>query len=117
MRTAVVTMVRDECDILPAFIAHHEALVDVMFFADHRSVDGTYRYLQRLSQREQTGHASVELFRFGSHPDLQREVCGLLARQAFTLGFDWVIFLDADEFLPFASAAELKRLCAQRVPG
>ena len=49
MRLAGVTMVRNECDIVEAFLRHNEAVLDRLYILDNESSDGTLEILQRLA--------------------------------------------------------------------
>jgi hypothetical protein len=42
-------MVRNECDIIEAFVRHHAAVLDQLYIVDNGSSDGTLEILERLS--------------------------------------------------------------------
>jgi len=95
MRLVGVVMVRNEADIVEAFVRHNLAVLDALIVVDHGSVDGTREILAAL--REEGLPLTLE-----AEPSLaqrQPEVMTRLARAAFTQGADFVFPLDADEFL------------------
>ena len=49
MRLAGVTIVRDECDIVEAFVRHNAAILDRLYVVDNRSSDATPEILRRLA--------------------------------------------------------------------
>lgn len=103
-RTACVTMVRDEADILPAFLAHAAALFDLVLVAEHRSADATPSILAAAIARGWPVHA----WRMEQPGHWHAAATDALARAAFARGADWVFPLDADEFLDVADAAALR---------
>lgn len=109
-RIVVVSMVRNEIDIIDAFLHHNLRLVDALYVADHGSTDGTREALERFASPDiarSRPPGDVRIFDYRTKIYLQREVCGFLARKAFAHDAAWVIFLDADEFLPYATKREL----------
>lgn len=89
-------MVRDEIDIVAAMIEHHlDQGVDTIVVTDNGSVDGTTEVLERYAR---TGR--VELHHDSRHLKQQACVVTEMARRARThYRADWVLNLDADEFL------------------
>ena len=47
MRLAGIAIVRNECDIVEAFVRHNEAVLDRLYILDNDSSDGTLEILQR----------------------------------------------------------------------
>lgn len=117
MRIAAVTMIRDERDILPSFLGYNQQFIDVFFIADHGSIDGSSELLAASASLEHPGALDVRLFRFVCRQYFQREVCRGLADRAFADGADWVLFLDADEFLLFDDRAALETRLEQATGG
>ncbi|WP_328531732.1 glycosyltransferase family 2 protein [Nocardioides sp. NBC_00368] len=96
MRIIGTMMVRDEVDIVAAMIEHHlDQGVDTLIVTDNASVDGTTEVLERYAA---TGR--VELHHDPVHEKQQGKVVTAMARRARThFRADWVLNLDADEFL------------------
>jgi hypothetical protein len=98
MKAVVVVQVKNSFGYLPAFIAHHQRLVDKIIIIDHNSD----RQLSGLARdgidtfRVSASLFAQELFAayFLKKLDLKRE-------------FDFLFLLDVDEFLPFKSKADL----------
>ncbi|TQL69402.1 glycosyl transferase family 2 [Nocardioides albertanoniae] len=96
MRIIGTMMVRDEVDIVAAMIEHHlDQGVDTLIVTDNASLDGTAEVLERYAA---TGR--VELHHDPVHQKQQGKVVTEMARRARThFRADWVLNLDADEFL------------------
>ncbi len=114
MKLAVVSMVRDEGDIIGAFLEHIDGLFDYAVLTDHASIDGTRQVLaDACSQRP--GWVMWTLEAAGYHQD---RICTLALRHLFEqTDADFVVFLDADEFIdkPDSSALE-QALATLRTP-
>ncbi|WP_426244001.1 glycosyltransferase family 2 protein [Nocardioides sp. LHG3406-4] len=96
MRIIGTLMVRDEVDIVAAMVEHHLAQgLDKLIVTDNRSFDGTTEVLEAYAE---TG--LIELHHDPEHRKQQRDVVTRMARRARThYRADWVLNLDADEFL------------------
>ncbi len=103
-RLGVLMRVKNECDVIEAFVRHHVALVDHVVVVDNASQDGTRTILDLLVQ-EGLPLTVVD------DPTLeyrQSEIMSYLARALFrTHGFDRLFLLDADEFLIAAGRPEI----------
>lgn len=106
-------MVRDEIDIVAAMIEHHlDQGVDLLIVTDNASVDGTTDVLERYAR---TGR--VELHHDPLHHKQQRRVVTAMARRARTeYRADWVLNLDADEFLVPVDRSLTVRGCLEQIP-
>ncbi|WP_460806968.1 glycosyltransferase family 2 protein [Nocardioides salsibiostraticola] len=95
-RIIATMMVRDEIDIVAAMIEHHlDQGVDLLIVTDNASVDGTTEILEQYAATGQ-----VELHHDPLHRKQQAKVVTRMARRARTEHqADWVLNLDADEFL------------------
>lgn len=84
---ALISVVRDEADIVSDMVAHHRrAGVDAFYFADHQSQDGTRDLIAEWTLIDVEG-----LY-------LQAKWKLQLARQAIDDGADWIVVCDADQF-------------------
>lgn len=95
MKLIGVVRIRNEDDIVEAFARHHLRLLDRLIFLDNASLDRTPEILRALGEEG----LAVEIRT--THSPLSAEAVHntLLARAAVDLGADWVIHLDADEFI------------------
>ncbi|MCA3280721.1 MAG: glycosyltransferase family 2 protein [Roseomonas sp.] len=103
---ACIAMVRDEQDILPGFLGHVSKLFDFALFVDHLSADGSFAKLDRAS----ASWTGLQVWRLNATGYWQSAVMAALAQEAFRRGADWVVPLDADEFLGVADRPELEAI-------
>ena len=98
MILAVTLMVRDEADVLPAWLDHHVAQgFDVFVITDNGSVDGTTELLTAFAARDDV---TVDLRHDPLHHKQQGTVVTGMARDAAAVHHaDWVVNADADEFI------------------
>jgi hypothetical protein len=101
MTLAVTLMIRDEADILPAWLEYHVAQgVDVFVITDNGSEDGTTDLLTAFASRADELGVTVDLRHDPVHRKQQGEVVTQMARDAAAVhDADWVVNADADEFL------------------
>ena len=103
LQTAVMTVVRNEMDVLPMWLAHTRALVDHIYIVDHLSEDGTLEYLRAWSAED----PNVRVYTYRDHgydkPRIIRTLRFLILEETAA---DWLLQLDPDEFLPHVSRAE-----------
>jgi hypothetical protein len=96
VKVVSVSLVRNEADIIEPFVRHTAEVVDAMVVVDHRSVDGTDEILRELA----TEGLPVSLRHEHSLVQRQWQVLTGLMREEATAGrADWVLPVDADEFL------------------
>jgi hypothetical protein len=107
MRVLGSAVVRNEADLIEAFVRHNLTLLDGLVVVDHLSLDGTYEILQAMVAEglplfvARETSATFDEFTFSNR----------LVRHVFaTSDADWVFPLDADEFLRAPSRPELERL-------
>jgi hypothetical protein len=105
MRLVGVTMVRNEADIIEAFVRHNLAIVDAIAVVDHGSVDGTSEILHALAAEG----VALTIESDATLEQRQPEVLTRLARAEFARGADVVFPLDADEFLKVPDRPRLER--------
>lgn len=94
-RIAVVSMVRDEADVIESFVRHHAAIADAICIIDHASVDGTSDILAALVDEG----LPLTVLRYDGVAQVQSELLTELMAAAFSEGAGLVLPLDADEFL------------------
>ena len=102
----LISMIRNEADILSAFMTQATNLFDRIYLVDHQSTDGTRAILDQFA----AGSDKVEILDFRYRGYYQREISNCLARRAFHNGADWIFFLDADEFLDVEDRASLESM-------
>lgn len=112
MRLCAGAIVRNEADIIEAFVRHNLTVVDHLALIDHGSFDGTSEILAALVKEGlPLGVARDERIGF-----FQPEVLTPLARDILRdRNADFVFVLDADEFLKTPSRDALEEILA-RVP-
>jgi hypothetical protein len=95
----VISWVRNECDIIEAFVRHHSRIAKRLIVIDNGSTDNTLRLLEEL-------HGEGLPLEIRSDPApvhrQSRALSGLLGEAARDAA--WVLPLDADEFLLPAGA-------------
>lgn len=94
MKIRTICWARNECDILETFVRHHARFSEV-FIVLHRCIDNSEEILQLLADEGLP-------VRWRTDERLMHEqsiVMSELMREAFANGADWVLPLDADEFL------------------
>ncbi len=95
-RLVATTVLRNEIDIVEAFIRHTAELVDHHLIVDHCSHDGTGEIVNSLRAEG----ISLTLFRNDDPAYNQPAATNKLMRMAFDEhGADWVLPLDGDEFI------------------
>ena len=111
MRIIATMMVRDEIDIVAAMVEHHLAQrVDLLIVTDNGSVDGTTDVLEAYA-----GTGLLELHHDPVHRKQQSQVVTGMARRARTVHrADWVLNLDADEFLVPLDRSSSVRECLEQ---
>jgi len=106
MKLALITIIRNEQDILNTFINHVDALFDEVYFVDHRSLDNTASII-KLAMKRRNGWY---YFASDMNAHYQKEVTNLLIQHAFIRQADFVFFLDCDEFIQVKHRAELEAI-------
>jgi hypothetical protein len=109
MRLFGVAMVRDEADVIEAFVRHNLGVLDGLAIADHGSLDGTSEILAKL----QAEGLPLRVVQAAEAAFFQSRHMTHLAREALAGdSADFVFALDADEFLKLRSRAILERALA-----
>jgi len=116
MRICGSAVVRNEADLIEAFVRHNLTVLDGMVIVDHMSQDGTYEILQAMAGEG----LPLFLARETSKVFDQFGICNRLVRHIFaTSDVDWVFPLDADEFVktPSRRALEASLAADPAAPG
>ena len=96
--TIAFTMVKNEVDIIEPFVRHNMQFLDALVVFDHYSTDGTRDVLLKLSRE----YNSVAVCTYDEDAHDQGELLTKqLAKFQQKFRADFVIFLDADEFIRF----------------
>lgn len=106
MKLVAVSVVKNEADIIEAFVRHTCALVDHHLVFDHASTDGTRQILADLAREG----LALSLFTDDHLGNLQQERSNWLTRRACAdWQAEWVLPLDADEILVTPDRTALER--------
>jgi hypothetical protein len=103
MKLFGAAMLRNEADIVEAFVRHNLTILDRLLVVDHGSVDGTSEILAALAREG----LPLSVQRDERGPQFQSEIITQQCRVAFERGADFVFALDADEFVKARSTALL----------
>jgi hypothetical protein len=105
VRLAALSVVRNECDIIEAFVRHTTALVDRLYVIDHGSGDATPEILGRLKAEGlpvRTAHIPTGRFYQG------RITTTYMKLVTGEDNWDFIFLLDADELLDVNSRTDLE---------
>ena len=108
MRSAICMIVKDEIDEIPQWIIHHRHVgFDCIIIYGNAATDGSRELIDAMSPIFNIEH--VQWPTPGGRPVTKEVYADCLAR--FSSRFDWIAFLDADEYLipadPEARIADL----------
>lgn len=114
MKTAIALFVKDEAQDIAGWIAWHLALgADRLFIYDDHSNDGTWEILQAAAKR----YDAIELARSDLHMSSnffwRQATCYKDACRKATGQFDWIGFLDGDEYVSLETADSLNAFLEQ----
>lgn len=112
-RLVAIAMVRNEADIVEAFVRHTLGFVDELRLVDHLSTDRTYEILENL----QAEGFALHVKRYSGQARIQEILMTELGREAFLSGADWVIPLDGDEFISAPSSDSLRQQLEKKING
>lgn len=104
-KIAVISMVKNESDIIEHFVRHNLSFADIVIIMDHDSCDGTSEILNSLQKEDNR----LVVYKYDSMGHDQSEVMTALMKEAaLRRGADIVIPLDADEFLLVNSGGDIR---------
>jgi hypothetical protein len=101
MRLVAASRVLNEDDILEAFVRHHAAMIDHHILLDNGSTDRSLAILKAL----QAEGLPLTVFQTGTTHFCEPSTLTALYRMAASMAADWVLMLDADEFIDQRGAA------------
>jgi hypothetical protein len=111
MKSIAITRVRNELDIIEAFVRHHAHHFEKLIILDDGSSDGTYEVLLAL----QTAGLPLVVMREASVGRAETRYMPRLLRMAVDqFGADWIIPLDADEFVELDEVTSLTQVLHSR---
>jgi len=110
MKIVGISRVRNETDIIESFIRHHAALFDKLIVLDDGSSDGTYEKLRSLRGE---GLPLVVMRSPVIGYEQSRYMTRLLHSAIDQFGADWVVPLDADEFIEVEDREKLQHILAE----
>ena len=117
MKIVALSMIGNEADIVECFVRHTLTLVDRLVVILHRSVDGTAEIVSALKAEGLALEIERAWFAgFSQGAELTRAAKSLLAHADPAVRADYVVLLDADEFLKVPSQDYLYR-ALPAVPG
>jgi hypothetical protein len=111
MKLIAVSRVKNEIDIIEAFVRHHARHFDKLIILDDASTDGTYDVLRSLRD---AGLPLVLLREASVGYEQSRYMTRLLHIAMQQFGADWVAPLDADEFVEPPEGTTLAGFLAAR---
>jgi len=109
VKLRVISVIRDEIDIVGLFLQHLDALFDEVILLDHQSMDGTTEILrQAVAQRP-----SWQYYRVSIKQKAQKQLMNFFIEKSRTDKFDYLFFLDTDEFFCVKDRQALEDLLTQ----
>ncbi|HNR02684.1 MAG TPA: glycosyltransferase [Anaerolineaceae bacterium] len=105
MNIYLAVKVRNEIDIIELFLSHIDGLFDKVYLLDHKSKDGTSEVLRQAVEQRNTWDYTFLDF----HGHFHQLVSNFIMEKAFSEGADYLVFLDADEFLYIKDRKDLER--------
>ena len=106
----VVSMAKNEADIIESFVRYYMTFVDGMIIVDHNSDDDTGKILGEL----QSEYPSLIVDQFSSIEYIQAEVMTNLVKVAANeLDADWILPFDIDEFLIPRDGADCRSIIGE----
>ncbi len=107
MKLVIVSTIRNESDILETFVRYHLQFVDRMIIINHRSADSSASILESLKKEGLPVELTEERIL-----ELQQGVflTRAMKKAAEDYGADWVLPLDADEFIAPAGEGRVREI-------
>ncbi len=93
MKIGATLLVKDEMDIIERCLEHYLPQLDMIIVLDNLSTDGTYEYLLKHAD------SKLKVLSIPSASYYQKDWVGRACRHLINLGMDWILNIDADEFI------------------
>ncbi len=93
MKIGATLLVKDEMDIIERCLEFYLPQLDKIIVLDNLSTDGTYEYLLKNKDPK------LIVLSIPSASYYQKDWVGRACRHLINLGMDWILNLDADEFI------------------
>lgn len=113
MKLVCISRVKNEIDIIEAFVRHHVAYFDKLIIVDDASSDGTCEVLRAMREE---GLPLVVLRQRTVGYEQSRHMTRLMHMAVDQFGADWVVPLDADEFIEPKEGTTLAEWLGTREP-
>lgn len=91
----MITIARNEIDIIKSFIMHIGALFDKSYLKDYRSIDGT----TNLGKQATNQRSVWEYYLLDVSAYVRQKVTNCVIKKAFYDEVDFLLILDADELI------------------
>lgn len=112
IRIGAVSMVKNESDIIELFLKVNLRSLDKIFLIDHCSEDGTPEIIKAM----QCKHPQIELLQYSSEEFNQSNVITTVVRNIASHNIlDFIIPLDADEFISENNQSEFRKIIASTI--
>lgn len=112
IKVAAVSMVKNECDIMELFIKLNSRFIDAFYILDHFSADGTIEIVKGLKA---LGYP-INYTNLSDSIYNQSEITTKEVRRVASLGiYDYIIPLDADEFVEVNSRSLFHEILSNEV--
>ena len=109
MKSAICLIVRDEARDIQEWIAFHAlAGFDSLIIFDNGSTDGTAALIQGAAR-----HVDIRFHNWENRSAASQVLAYQAACGAYRLEFDWIAFLDSDEFLVTPDAVKVNEFLAR----
>ncbi len=105
MKIVLISMVRNEADVIELFCRYYAEFVDELLIIDHHSLDATREILPELVAE---GLPIRLLYSEDATFDQAKHLTNLMKRASAEHDADWVLPLDADEFLISLTGGSLR---------
>jgi hypothetical protein len=107
-KIVILSMLKNEMDILPMWLEFHKNCADHFYLIDHRSDDGSYEYLKNQEQKSDC----IKVFSYEHKGYFQKEVLTKMSQRIHEeVGDCWILPLDVDEFVDGSHPTEFKSFC------